>query len=382
MLLRVLLFLLCATGTAAQSAVCAAVGDTCSVKLKALDTATATANAFTFCPFLKTIYHDTTEGCMGAPEAQCCCCEKETFVDPLNKVMKETKELGQLWPFNPSCKDAPLQCDPSIDCNACPVAGAKCSTLTECADGRELDTANPAFTCKGDPCQKEVDTDHCCKADPCSTTPDKIGCDQVGDTARRAEANKGIQNAHVHYLMGYPPDGHYGGEILGAAVHFGQSFKGTCETVPDGISVKVFMDPECKAEREDMLVASGACTLWGDSHVLTHALKVEPDSGANTQGGFKMTVGADCNLASPQDQIIPSDTCTKLTHERIAGSGGRRLGAPLPKFVKIKAAPANTKRIMFEFFDDSFTCNVTGGKRMGHYPFRAGYLLAPLSGAA
>ena len=60
MLLRVLLFLLCATGTAAQSAVCAAVGDTCSVKLKALDTATATANAFTFCPFLKTIYHDTT----------------------------------------------------------------------------------------------------------------------------------------------------------------------------------------------------------------------------------------------------------------------------------------------------------------------------------
>lgn len=97
----------------------------CEVKLKALDEATAMANAMTFCPFLQQIYHSPTEGCMGAPEAQCCCCEKETFVDPLNLLMKQTEELTPLWAFNPGCKDAPLQCSPDIDCDAC-QGGKKC----------------------------------------------------------------------------------------------------------------------------------------------------------------------------------------------------------------------------------------------------------------
>jgi predicted outer membrane repeat protein len=95
------------------------VAKTCEDELKALDEATAMANLMTFCPYLKTIYHDPATGCMGGMEAQCCCCEKATFVDPLNLLMKETKELTPLWPLNPSCKDAPLQCNPNIDCAAC-----------------------------------------------------------------------------------------------------------------------------------------------------------------------------------------------------------------------------------------------------------------------
>eukprot|EP00946_MAST-07B_sp_MAST-7B-sp1_P003955 g3955.t1 len=109
----------------AQSATCAAVAKSCEAKLTSLDQSTAAAHAMNFCPFLKNIYHSKTEGCMGSPEAQCCCCEKEDFVDPLNTLMKETEELKMLWGFNPSCKDAPLQCDPNIDCEAC-QGGKKC----------------------------------------------------------------------------------------------------------------------------------------------------------------------------------------------------------------------------------------------------------------
>ncbi len=103
----------------AQSTTCKAVASACELKLTGMEKAVAMANLFKFCQFLKTIYHSPTEGCMGGPEAQCCCCEKDTFVDPLNAMMKETKDLEQVWTFNPGCKDAPLQCDPDIDCDAC-----------------------------------------------------------------------------------------------------------------------------------------------------------------------------------------------------------------------------------------------------------------------
>eukprot|EP00946_MAST-07B_sp_MAST-7B-sp1_P004828 g4828.t1 len=69
------------------------------------------------------MFHSETSGCMGSLEAQCCCCEKEGFADPLNELMKKEERLKLLWGFNPSCKDAPLQCDPNIDCEAC--RGAK-----------------------------------------------------------------------------------------------------------------------------------------------------------------------------------------------------------------------------------------------------------------
>ena len=102
--------------TMAQSARCIAVSKTCENKLNALDQASAMANMMTFCPFLKSIFHDPTEGCMGSPDAQCCCCEKDTFVNPLNTMMKETKELEMVFGLNAGCAAAPLQCDPNIDC--------------------------------------------------------------------------------------------------------------------------------------------------------------------------------------------------------------------------------------------------------------------------